>query len=146
MRSRLAILRNRLIFAVAVPLVAACSSATSPSSLAGTYALTSIDGGAMPYEYPPAQGDTTWIRQGSVVLTTSTWSFQVSIDISLAGQHTSATEADSGTYVVSGNTLTMTSSSGGTPTPATASGNTITVTADGLASGGGALTLVFTKQ
>lgn len=131
----------------AVVLATACGSSTStgPASLAGTWNLTTVNGSSLPAVIQTFPPDTAWLTNGTVVLTDSTWDFSATVGFSLAGVHTDTTEADSGSYTMSGNTLSMRSVGDTSVTTATVNGSTITVAAVGFASGT-PLTMVFTKQ
>lgn len=127
---------------------AGCSSSNSTGpngSLVGTWNLTTVNGSSLPAIIQALSPDTVSITQGSVVLTSSTWNFSATIQLSIAGLHTDTTQADSGTYTVNGSTLSMTATGDTSVTTATVNGNTVTVSSVGLGSGT-PLTLVFQKQ
>ena len=139
-----------LAIITAAVLATACGSSTSTgptgSSLAGTWNLSTVNGNNLPAIFLIATPDTGWITQGSVVLTSSTWNFTATADVSAGGIHTTQSQADSGTYTVSGNTLSMTSAGDTSVTTATVNGSTITVSGVDFGTGTGAITLVFQKQ
>jgi hypothetical protein len=116
----------------------ACKSSTSPSTPAyvGTYSLTRVNGSPLPYSQTTA-GVTVTLNSGTAqLLSNGTWT--TSLSVTPAGLSTSS----SGTYTVSGSTITFTNTADGSQSPATFSNNTITV----VVGGSNAQTLVFTKN
>lgn len=135
------LLAGLLLAAVAV----ACSDSTSVESVAGTYALSTVGGQSVPLTVDSTDADNKLeILSGSANLN-SNGNYTVSFGFRLtdAGVVSQFTETDTGTWTVSGNTLTFTSSEPGEdPQTATVSGNTITVVTD---LDGIPVTLVFQK-
>ncbi len=124
------------------------SNSTGPtgSSLAGTWNLTKVNGSSLPAVVQAFPPDTVSITQGTVILTSTTWNFHATIQLSLAGLHSDTTQADSGTYTVSGSTLSMKSAGDTNVTTATVNGTTVTVSNVSLGAGSPTLSLVFQKQ
>lgn len=131
-------------------LITACTDSLNPTadSAAGTYNLTSVNGVSMPASISTTeQGVTVTITysSGSVTLRADgTFSFASSISIDFGGQVVTEDETDSGTYTISGTTITITPTSDPTDVDtATLIGNTITVVDadDGITT-----TLIFQKQ
>lgn len=131
--------------AAVILVTAACGSTSSPTtaSVAGTYALQTIDGKNLPYLVGAQSGDSSFVTSGRAVLTTSSYIFQAVLRNVIAGMSSIDTLADTGTYTLSGTAIGFKSNSDSSTTPATVNGNVITVT--GIELGSTSVTLVFSK-
>lgn len=115
---------------LAVTLIA-CSDSTTPSSLAGTYALLSVEG-VLPYELSDDGTTVSEITAGSLTLTAAgTFTSSFAIRETTSSGTTTFNDGGSGTYTVSQNTLTLTTPNE-PPITAMVSGNTITAVITGL--------------
>lgn len=97
--------------AVAPALIAACGdSTTSPSDLAGTYAMVSYNGQSLPYTDNSDPRYTSILTDGQLVLQSDrTYRIDVSyrdIDRS-TGSAATFSDSDTGTYTLSGATITL---------------------------------------
>jgi len=115
-------------------LIAACSSdtstPTSPSGAAGTYTLLRINGVALPAVFDVSGTDTTSATAGVVRLhANSTWAVNLTLSLRSGGQTTPLTQSDTGTFAISHDTATFTSTDLSTTT-AVLSGNNVTVYAN----------------
>lgn len=128
--------------AIAIFAIAACSSSTEPgittATVAGTYTLKTVDGLVLP---APAKDGTGAIAgaftAGTVTLTTAN-TFTSTLSYTLTNG-TTGSSPNSGSYSISGSTLTFTPSGGGSAvTAAFSGGNTLTISSNGQAE-------VFTK-
>lgn len=150
---------TRLLSWAAVTLAASAvafgcgSSTTGPngtpttSSIAGTYNLSTVNGNTLPALLYASAGDSAFMTQGSVVLTSGTYAFSGSERLVVQGVSTTEAQDDSGTYTLSGSTLSLKATGDTSTTTATVSGSTLTVSSVDLGSNGqGSYTLVFTKQ
>lgn len=118
--------RNRCVryttYALIV-LLTACGS-TEPSSIAGAYNLTTINGQPLPYTTPGISGGYT-THAGTLVIAnggTFTQTFVASV-----GGGSSSPQTSAGTYTQSGSSLSMRYTGGATDMSATVSGGTITL-------------------
>lgn len=135
----------------AAGLAMACSSSTGPASVAGTYVLSTIDGQPLPWTLVASQSDTTFLTQGSVTLTASSYVVALDIDAQISGQPHAGILADTGAFSLKGDTLTLASSATNpnlqlAGTALTVSGTTLTVANLMLVSGSSSRTLVFIRQ
>jgi hypothetical protein len=116
----------------------ACKSTTAVSTPAyvGTYTLTMANGNPLPYTQT-FNGVNFTLNSGSLqLLANGTWA------ASLNFTPTIASSTPSGTYTVSGNTITFTKTTDGTQNMGTFANNVLTVTF----SGSPATTLTLTKN
>jgi hypothetical protein len=90
----------------------ACSDPSSPLSLAGTYALTTVDGSALPFSaaVADAPGWTETTTNGEVGLRADgTWYLSVNSHVNFPSGQTQAVEdGDEGTFTTEGNAITFT--------------------------------------
>ena len=131
------------LLAVALVGAAACGKdkKITGSSVAGTYTLRTVNGHTVPFTFtigtvndPNGWGKVT-VNGGSVTLQ-SNGSYATTLDVvfndcvgTQCGPDQNAGDTDSGTFTISGNTMTITSSGGSVDT-ATISNGTITATFD----------------
>lgn len=133
--------------AIAAALATAACGTTNPTptSIAGTYLLQSIDGNALPALADVSGTDSTFVTFANVILTAQkTYTFAISFQVHSGGQVTTSNDGDDGNYTLSGSTLTLTSNSGGSPTVATVDSDLLTAANAEL--GSTTATLVFKKQ
>lgn len=150
---RMTSIRHNLFVAVLAVVAASCSSndSTSPvSAEAGTYTLTTVNGQAPPFSLTSTTLNQVVIQSATITLTpgnpSSTYTATVSGTIN--GSPTTTLISDTGTYRVSGATLSFSSTTfllltyGGSFT-----NNTLTVSLPGQAFGGtGTLVLGLSKS
>ena len=130
-------MKKSLAFIVLAFVLAACAgdSSTAPSSVVGTWGLQTVNGAALPFVVGQAGAsksellaDTIKLASGGGFIESS--SFRTTFNGVVALQ----TIADTGTYTLSGSSLTLSSTtSAGSSGSGTVSGNTITATIQGLA-------------
>jgi hypothetical protein len=145
----------RPLFAVAlfaaVATLAACGSdttnGTGPMDVSGTYSLTTVDGDPLPFTIPNPIEHTIVINSATATLGTD-HSYTISGIGTEAGGDPGEVVADEGTYAVSGNTVTFTSSTfGGASYTASATSSSLTATVPGAFAGSSnsSFDLVFDK-
>lgn len=133
---------RRLIALLALSAVAACGSdnSTNPISFAGTWNLTTVNGSPLPVT---VQASNPKIEVLSDQITaTAAGTFTETFNnrfTSTTGEVTTQPGTDSGTWTVSGTTVTLHFSSDGTTFTATISGNTFTAAQAGFSA-------VYAKQ
>lgn len=137
------------IAAATVALLGACGSdSTGPrnTNVAGTYALSTVDGSNLPFTVPNT-GDNTEIVQSATITLSSDSTYSAVASGTENGEPTSII-TDTGNYSVSGSQVTFTSTviQGGNYT-GSVSGTTLTVTIIGafVGSTNTSFSLVFTK-
>jgi hypothetical protein len=119
---------RRILFALSLFLLTSAGTCdddpASPDSVVGTYALASIDGDALPASIGAGTQDARTVTAGSMTLNANnTFSFS---ETSSAG-----TDAVSGTWTLSGSTITFDPSEpGDTNATAVVSGNTLSLTTE----------------
>ena len=122
----------RLMLAAAV--LAACGgdSATGPGSVTGAYELQTIDGDALPFVVAEIGEDRLEITGGRLTLNADN-SFSDRLDFRLIedGETTTDSETVTGTYEVSGSSVTL-EYQGGEPSTVSVSGRTLTQTVEGI--------------
>ena len=146
-------IRRTLVAATLAVLAAGCSSndSTSPNTAgAGTYTLTTVNGQALPFSLTSTTLNQVVIQSATITLTPGNPSstYTATISGSINGSPTTQLISDTGTYTVTGATLSFSSSSflllsyGGSFTS-----NSLTVNLPGQAFGGsGTLVLGLTKS
>ena len=123
---------NRRAFLVLAFALAACSSSTAPTSIAGTWTLQTINGASLPFVIAQSGSDKSEILADVITLTgAGTYTETTTFRVTLSGVATTQSIPDGGTYTVSGSTLTIHPDDGSTGT-ATWSGNTITAAVEGF--------------
>jgi hypothetical protein len=134
---------------VAVALLAACGSdSTGPNdaNVAGGYALTTVNGSALPYTVPNTGGNTEIVEQATITLNTDS-TYAVNATGTVNGS-TSTIAADAGHYTVAGSQVTFTSSLiSSAQYTASATSSTLTATIPGAFVGSSevSFSLVFAK-
>ncbi|GEM_PF-1531230 len=138
--------RTAILAALAAGSLAACGGSTSPrATLAGQYALVTVNGAALPVVVQQDQaGNSIAVSSGTVVLTSRTYAEQLVAIVTQNGQQQTATGVDSGTYTVAGTSVTFTSRISGTQAVGTATAGTLDVTVQDQTLG--TLALVYRKQ
>jgi hypothetical protein len=138
------------IAAAAIALLGACGSdSTGPNNanVAGTYALSTVDGANLPYTVPNT-GDNAEVVQSATITLTSDSTYTAVANGTENGDP-SVIITDAGNYSVSGSQVTFTSTiiQGGNYT-GTVSGSTLTVTIIGafVGSTNTSFSLAFTKS
>jgi len=143
--------RTMFVAALAV-LAASCSSdhSTSPGAVAGTYTLTTVNGQGLPFHLASATLGQVVIQSATITLTPGSPSsaYQATVSGTVNGSPTTTLISDTGTYTLSGASLTFSSTSipllsfGGS-----FSNNTLTVSVPGQAIGAsGTLVLGLSKS
>ncbi len=124
------------IAAAAMLLVAACSDkgVTDPVPL-GTYVLQSVDGHALPYVVPGEGSDELALTAGSIALMDGgRFGMSVTMRYTSAGSSADMTMNASGTFTISGSTVTFTvvdPESGSSTFNGTLSNGTLTISEEG---------------
>ena len=137
---------RRLVSLALVLALVGCGSdddSTSPTntSVTGTWSLQTVNGSALPFTLATTPAKIELLSYVVVVASNGTWTSSEQTRTTIGTQPpVTATVPDAGTYTISGNNVSLTSSSAGsTPQAGTVSGNTFTITQAGL-------TFVFQKQ
>lgn len=100
----------KAIFSVlGIVLVAACNdSPVANGDASGTYALTAINGAALPFTLQATTTDTLKIKSGSIVINTDgTFVETLTADQTTGGTTTTQTNVCPGSYVQRGNSFTF---------------------------------------
>jgi hypothetical protein len=123
--------RSLAAFALIMALTS-CSDATGPDSVAGVYALVSVDGKPLPYT--AMQDASTKVEELSgTIIFGADGHFQESATtrFTLDGRASTSTSSSTGTFAISGQAITMLYSSGGTISGSWDGSSTITLTRTG---------------
>jgi len=130
------------VFTAATVLLSACGSDSStnptPTSIAGTYNLSTVNGAALPYILQAANPKVEIISDQIVIAANGTFTQSTSARITQGTTISTSTIPDNGTYSLNGTAATFIFSDGSTGT-ATVSNNTLTIAETGIS-------LVYTKQ
>jgi hypothetical protein len=123
---------RKLLALACLAVFVACSDSTSPTSIAGTYSLTTVNGVALPFVVQ-ASGPKIELLSDQIILNAGgTFSESENLRYTNGTAVTTQTSTDAGTYTVSGTAITFLFTSDGSTGTATLSGNTLTVAANGL--------------
>lgn len=127
---------RKLMLALVALTLACGDSSTEPTqaSVAGTWELSTVNGGALPFVVFQTTTDKVEIMS-DVITATSTGTFTQSTTFRTTsnGQAQTTTTPDAGTYTLSGTAVNFTFNSDGSTGTGSLSGNTLTVTQSGLA-------------
>ncbi len=117
-----------------------CDDAFSPSGVAGTYSLRSVNGVSIPAAINLGGWVTLTFNSGTLTLTEGqTWLFSITIGVSDGTTTVTETDTGSGTFtLVEPNTIRLTDSEDGDVSTGVIDGNRITIIDDGE-------TLIFEK-
>ena len=133
------------VFTVATVLLSACGSDSStnptPTSIAGTWNLTTVNGAALPYLLQAASGANPKVEIISdqiVISANGTFTQSTQARITQGTTVSTSTLPDNGTYSLTGTAATFVFSDGSAGT-ATVSNNTLTIAESGIS-------LVYIKQ
>ena len=125
---------RRLVSLALALVVVACgsdNSSTTPtnSSVAGTWTLQTVNGGALPYTASQTPAKVEILSNSVTATSAGTWTSttQIRTTIGTAAPVT-ATQTDAGTYTLSGNNVAINSTANGVVGAGTISGNTLTLT------------------
>ena len=136
---------RRLVSLALVLAVAGCGSdsSTTPtnSSVAGTWTLQSVNGSPLPFTLSASPAKIELLSDVVVATSNGTWTSTQQTRTTIGtGTPTTSTATDGGTYTLSGNNVSILSSSAGSTAQAgTINGNTLTLSQSGL-------TFIFQKQ
>lgn len=126
---------NRRTFVLLAFVLAACGSdsATAPTTFVGTWSLQTVNGAALPFTIAQSGTDKAEILGDTITISsTSSYIESTTVRTTLSGAVSTLTVADTGAYVVSGSTVTLTSNSDGSSGSGMWSGNTLTATIQGF--------------
>ena len=130
------------VFTAATVLLSACGSdsttAPTPTSIAGTWNLTTVNGAALPFVLQAANPKIEILSDQIVILSNGSFTQSTQARATSGTTITTQTIPDGGTYTLNGTAATFTFTDGGSET-ATVSGNTMTIAETGLS-------LVYNKQ
>ena len=132
-----------LALAATTVVLAACSGSdsTGPESIAGTYTLTTVNNGQLPFITTQSAAYKAEILASAITLKDDkTFSWTITGRETDAGGPVVSTDVLNGGYTLVGSVLTLLDSGGSTTT--TLTGDTITMVIDGSA---GTFTLVFRR-
>jgi hypothetical protein len=125
---------RRLLSLALVFAAMACGSDNSTStptnaSVAGTWTLQTVNGGALPYTAAPAPTKVEILSNTVTATSAGTWTSTTQIRTTIGTQApTTATQLDAGTYTLSGNNVAINSTANGVVGAGAISGNTLTLT------------------
>jgi hypothetical protein len=105
-----------LALALVIPLTACDRSATAvvEADVSGTYQLQTINGQALPFTLQAVGADRVEITAGHIELDTAgRFEDMIALRITVDGEVELEEDLETGTYVVSGNTVTLTMEGGG---------------------------------
>jgi hypothetical protein len=129
------------VFTAATVLLSACGSdsttAPTPTSIAGTWNLTTVNGAALPFVLQ-ASPKIEILSDQIVILANGSFTQSTQARLTNGTTITTQTIPDAGTYTLNGTAATFTFTDGGSET-ATVSGNSMTIAETGLS-------LVYNKQ
>ena len=129
------------VFTAATVLLSACGSdsttAPTPTSIAGTWNLTTVNGAALPFVLQ-ASPKIEILSDQIVILANGSFTQSTQARLTNGTTITTQTIPDGGTYSLNGTAATFTFTDGGSET-ATVSGNSMTIAETGLS-------LVYNKQ
>jgi hypothetical protein len=113
-------MRLRAVTLAGLLFVAACGDSVSPAELAGTYALTAVDGRTLPRLTWATVNCDVWLTGGTLTLEAGgsfTLALEETTDCTRAGgQETNGTQLTTGSYALSGEALAFTTApAGGEP-------------------------------
>jgi len=130
------------VFTVATVLLSACGSDSStnptPTSIAGTWNLSTVNGAALPYVLQAANPKVEIISDQIVISANGTFTQSTQARITQGTTVSTSTLPDNGTYSLTGTAATFVFSDGSAGT-ATVSNNTLTIAESGIS-------LVYIKQ
>ena len=131
---------RKLFVMAALALAAACGDSTSAASVSGTYNLQTVNGSVLPYVFQASNPKIEIISEQMVLNSNGTFTItDVERTTPTGGSPSNATFSETGTWSLSGNTITVHFTSDNSTSVAQVSGNTLTVAESGF-------TLVFLKQ
>jgi len=129
------------VFTAATVLLSACGSdsttAPTPTSIAGTWNLTTVNGAALPFVLQ-ASPKIEILSDQIVILANGSFTQSTQARLTNGTTITTQTIPDAGTYTLNGTAATFTFTDGGSET-ATVSGNSMTIAETGLS-------LMYNKQ
>lgn len=134
-------MRRLIPLVLAIAVACGSDSPTQPTnaSIAGTWALTSVNAAGLPFVVSQTATDKVELVGDVVTATpTGTYTEMFTFRETLNGVVTTTSQPDNGTYSINGNAITLTSSTNGSITGAV-SGNTFTLVDQGFV-------FLFTKQ
>lgn len=132
-----------LALAIAATFTSSCGSdaPTEPvvTSVAGTWALTEVNGKALPYVYAPSDPKLELISKQYVITAAGTFTTAFTLrGTELDGTVNTTTTSDAGTYALASNTVTFVYKSDGSVVSAHVSATTMTID--------GSVPQAFTRQ
>lgn len=132
---------RKLFVLAALAFTAACGdSSTSVSSISGTYNLQTVNGSSLPYVFQAANPKIEIISEQLVLSSNSTFSLtDQERTTPTGGSPTTQAFTETGTWTLSGSTITVVFASDASRSSGTVSGNTISIAETGF-------NLVFLKQ
>lgn len=126
----------------AIVVAIACGDATGPTpqSVSGTWNLQSVNGGSLPYTVLMTGSVTDQVTAGLLIVEPDrTFSYATTFRSTANGQSTTLTATDSGTYSLSGDSVSFLFRGDGTTGSGLLNGDTVSLNAEGFS-------LVYTKQ
>jgi hypothetical protein len=125
---------STLSAALAVTTACGGDSSTGPSSVAGTYSLTTVNSAPLPYVFlNDASGKIEITSDVYVISDNGTYTNPTIIRSTISGEVTTDTLTSNGTYTVSGNSITLTDASDPTSKlSGTVTTSGLTITAEGF--------------
>ena len=128
-------MRRLLSLALALAIVGCGSDSSSEptnASVAGTWSLQSVNGGALPFILSPSNPKIELLSNVVNVSANGTWTSTTQTRTTIGTQATTASSTQSGTYTLSGSAVSIRSTDGSTVQAGSVSGNTLTLAQTGL--------------
>ena len=129
-------MRRLLSLALALAIVGCGSDSSSEpttASVAGTWSLQSVNGGALPFILSASNPKIELLSNVVNVSANGTWTSTTQTRTTIGTQApTTASSTQSGTYTLSGSAVSIRSTDGSTVQAGTVSGNTLTLAQTGL--------------
>lgn len=126
---------NRWAVVVLALVLAACGSdaSTAPTTVAGTWALQTINAAPLPFVVAQSGADKAEVLADTLKLSAAGSAIEsTTIRTTLNGVVNTQTLADTGSYTVNGSAVTLLSTTEGSALMGTWSGNTITASVEGF--------------
>jgi hypothetical protein len=124
-----------MLMALVIVLSAACNNdgLTGSTTVNGKYTLRTINGSALPYTVAGTGANKTEVLGDTITLYEGfTYARSAHSRVTVNGQASEVTAAESGSYNIFGTSITLTPGNGGTGTLVLVSGNTMTLSTSGF--------------
>ena len=126
---------RKMLMALVVVLSAACNNdgLTGSTTVNGRYTLRTVNGSALPYTIAGSGANKTEVIDDTITLYEGfTYSRSAHSRVTVNGQASEVTTAESGSFNILGTSITLSPGTGGTGTLVLVSGNTMTLSTSGF--------------